>query len=116
MHKQINRDTHRIFYHYSDIVTVDLIEKKGHFIHTFTGESYINLGNGYAMRKLRIFSKHLEYDTPLSEVVIPIAKIYDNIRFVNNFEGRRIYGRKNKFEPLVSISVFRKDNQSRFAK
>ncbi|WP_040928773.1 hypothetical protein [Nosocomiicoccus massiliensis] len=116
MHKKINRNTHRIFYHYSDIVSVDQIEKKGHFIHTFSGESYINLGNGYAIRKLKVFSTHLEYDTPLSDVVVPIAKIYDNIRFVNNFEGRRLYGRKHKLEPLVTISVLRKDKQSQLAK
>ncbi|RXY94776.1 hypothetical protein DD607_04890 [Salmonella sp. 3DZ2-4SM] len=106
--KNINRKTHRIYYHFNQKADIIDVQKNAHTIFTFDHCGYINLGNGYAIKKLRNFDKHIEVETPFKDITVPIAKLYDHIRFVNDFKGNRIYGRKKRKQCLVSTQVIAK--------
>lgn len=96
------------FYYYGKIVNCADVEEKGFEIKTFDNRIYVNFGNGFCIKRVKNFKTNLNVQEPVPLQVVPIAMLFDRIKWVANSNGDKIFGRKHSSENLVKMKMVKK--------
>ncbi|MGV2929328.1 hypothetical protein RW115_12075 [Macrococcus capreoli] len=96
------------YYYYGKVVDCSDVEAKGFEIKTFDNRLYVNFGNGFCIKRNKNFRCDVNVQESVSLQVVPIAMIFDKIKWVNNSNGDKIFGRSHSSESLVKMTMVKK--------
>lgn len=106
---QSNFKNHYPYFYFGKKITCTDVEKNSVLIKLFNGRLYVNYGNGLCVKRLKNAERLL--DEPIELDIVPIAKIFKDIKWVTNVHHEKIFGRKHSDDYLVKVKMRRKDRK-----